>query len=54
VQGKGITITEELKTEYWGDRVFSIKDPDGYYLTFGVTIEQVPMDQIRDHMKNTQ
>ena len=52
VQDKGVTITEDLKTEYWGDRVFSIKDPDGYYLTFGVTVEQVPMEQIRDHMKN--
>jgi uncharacterized glyoxalase superfamily protein PhnB len=29
IKKNGVAITEELKTEYWGDRVFSIKDPDG-------------------------
>jgi len=51
VKGNGVAITEELKTEYWGDRVFSVKDPDGYYLTFGKTVQTVPMDVIQDHMR---
>jgi uncharacterized glyoxalase superfamily protein PhnB len=51
VKKNGVSITEELKTEYWGDRVFSVKDPDGYYLTFGKTVQTVPMDEIQDHMR---
>lgn len=50
VQATGVAIESELKTEYWGDRVFSIKDPDGYYLTFGQTVKTVPMDEIQAHM----
>lgn len=46
VQAKGLTITEALKTEYWGDRVFSVKDPDGYYLTIAKTVHQADMEQV--------
>jgi len=34
VKAKGITVVNEPKTEFWGDRIFTVKDPDGYTLTF--------------------
>jgi uncharacterized glyoxalase superfamily protein PhnB len=50
VQAKGIAIKDALKTEYWGDRVFSIVDPDGYYLTISKTVHVPDMDHIADVM----
>jgi len=34
VKAKGVTVINEPKNESWGDRVFTVKDPDGYALTF--------------------
>jgi uncharacterized glyoxalase superfamily protein PhnB len=34
VKAKGITVINEPKTEFWGDRIFTVKDPDGYAITF--------------------
>lgn len=45
VKSKGVAIDYDIKTEYWGDRIFSVKDPDGYYLTFGKTVKQVSMEE---------
>jgi uncharacterized glyoxalase superfamily protein PhnB len=53
VKNKGIPLAEELKTEYWGDRVFSVKDPDGYYLTFGKTVEVVSPEKIQEVMRQS-
>ncbi len=41
VKTKGITIINEPKTEFWGDRIFTIIDPDGYALTFSEHINNV-------------
>ena len=38
---KGVTVINEPKTEFWGDRIFSISDPDGYVLTFSEHIHDV-------------
>lgn|SRR5574341_427198 len=54
VKSRGVAITDEIKTEYWGDRVFSIKDPDGYQLSFAKTIEQVSIDQAMERLKAQQ
>lgn len=51
VQRKGVPIVEELKTEYWGDRVFSVKDPDGYFLTMSKTVEQTDMERVEKVMR---
>lgn len=51
ITGRDVTPESELKTEYWGDRMFSIKDPDGYVLTFAKTVKRVPMDEIEAHMR---
>lgn len=41
VKSKGITVVSEPKTEFWGDRVFTLKDPDGYHLTFSEHVRDV-------------
>ena len=41
LKAKGVTVINELKTEFWGDRIFSISDPDGYVLTFSEHIKDV-------------
>jgi uncharacterized glyoxalase superfamily protein PhnB len=46
VQAKGLAIVEGLKTEYWGDRVFTVHDPDGYVLTIAKTVHQADMNQV--------
>jgi uncharacterized glyoxalase superfamily protein PhnB len=51
VQAKGLTIIKEIKTEYWGDRVFSIEDPDGYYLTIAKTIEAADVEKLEKIMR---
>lgn len=41
VKAKGITVINEAKTEFWGDRIFTVKDPDGYALTFSEHVNDV-------------
>jgi uncharacterized glyoxalase superfamily protein PhnB len=51
VKAKGVTIDDELADTYWGDRAFSIHDPNGYWLTFAVTIKQVPIDEMETFVR---
>ncbi|MEP7291231.1 MAG: VOC family protein [Chloroflexota bacterium] len=46
VKAKGVTIDDELADTYWGDRAFSIHDPNGYLLTFAVTVKQVRVEEM--------
>jgi uncharacterized glyoxalase superfamily protein PhnB len=46
VQSKGFEITQEIKTEYYGDRVFTLLDLDGYSITMAKTIEIPDMDKM--------
>ena len=46
VKAKGVKIDDELTDTYWGDRAFSIHDPNGYWLTFAVTVKQVPVEEM--------
>jgi uncharacterized glyoxalase superfamily protein PhnB len=46
VKAKGVTIVEEITDGYWGDRFFTVTDPNGYRFTFAKTIRQVTMDDI--------
>ena len=50
VQKKGVNITDPIKDEYWGDRTFSVHDPDGYVLTPFKTVKQVSMEEIMASM----
>jgi PhnB protein len=46
VQRRGAEIEQPIKDEYWGDRVFSLRDPTGYYLTFCKTVKQMSAEEI--------
>jgi uncharacterized glyoxalase superfamily protein PhnB len=41
VKSKGVTVINEPKTELWGDRIFTVRDPDGYALTFSEHVNDV-------------
>ena len=41
VKAKGVTVINEPKLEYWGDKIFTVKDPDGYALTFSERVNDV-------------
>jgi len=45
-QARGVEIAKELKTAYWGDRVFTVNDPDGYVISLTKTVQNVPMEEI--------
>lgn len=38
---KAITVISEPKTEFWGGRIFTVKDPDGYAITFSEHVNDV-------------
>lgn len=50
VKGK-MKVDQEIADQYWGDRTFTIHDPEGHMLTFAKTVKQVPMDEIREAIK---
>jgi uncharacterized glyoxalase superfamily protein PhnB len=52
VKGKGITVINEPKTEFWGDRIFTVKDPDGYALTFSEHVNDVTSDAWTEAYEN--
>ncbi len=41
VKSRGIMVINEPKTETWGDRIFTVRDPDGYTLTFSEHVNDV-------------
>ena len=41
LKAKGVAVINDPKTEFWGDRIFSVSDPDGYVLTFSEHIKDV-------------
>lgn len=45
VQKKGVKIEKALATQYWGDRTFTIHDPDGYVLTMSKTVQTMTFEQ---------
>lgn len=51
VKGKTSNIYEELHDEYWGDRLFALRDADGYSLSFCKTTQQMEMSEIADAHK---
>lgn len=51
MQAKGITIVDELKQQYWGDKTFSMHDPDGYRVTLCITVHQADMEHVAAVMR---
>jgi len=46
VQARGVAITSEIADQYWGDRTFSLRDPDNYSLTFCKTVKESSPEEI--------
>lgn len=47
VKGRGVDLLHEVKTEYWGDRMFVVQDPDGYVISLVKTVKQLTDEEIR-------
>lgn len=46
----GATIVEDLRTQYWGDRTFTVADPDGYHLAFAQHVRDVSMEEMETEL----
>jgi PhnB protein len=51
VQARGTLIAEPIKTQYWGDRSFEVRDPDGYVLSLSKTVKQVDRAELEAGMR---
>ncbi len=38
VRAAGARIAEPIQDQFWGDRTFTVQDPDGYHLTFAKNV----------------
>lgn len=52
VKAKGITVINEPTTEFWGDRQFTVTDPDGYAITFSEHVNDVTPEAITAGFEN--
>ena len=43
-RGAGATILAEPETQFYGDRTYRAKDPEGHIWTFGVTVNKMSPD----------
>jgi uncharacterized glyoxalase superfamily protein PhnB len=41
----GATILQEPQTQFYGDRTYRAKDPEGHIWTFGVTVQKLTPEQ---------
>jgi uncharacterized glyoxalase superfamily protein PhnB len=52
VQARGVAITKPIEDAFWGDRLFSVNDLDGHWISLSKTMREVPMDEIAEHMRS--
>jgi PhnB protein len=45
VQKNGVQIVEPIKDQYWGDRTFTVHDPDGYVIIPTKVVKMVNMEE---------
>jgi PhnB protein len=45
IKKKGVTITDSLKLQWWGDKTFKVLDPNGYEIWFYSTVGEVQPPQ---------
>lgn len=43
----GATVIEPIATQFWGDRTFSVADPDGYHLMFAKQVREVSTEEMQ-------
>jgi uncharacterized glyoxalase superfamily protein PhnB len=54
VQAKGVPGLSDLRVEYWGDKLFDLKDPNGYVLTMCKTVKQMTNEEAQEIMSTRQ
>ncbi len=47
VKKAGAKVIQEIDDQFWGDRIFTIEDPDGYILTFSKHVRDVDLSQMQ-------
>ena len=47
VKKAGGKFVEEIKDQFWGDRNFTVEDPDGYILTFSKHVKDVDFSEMQ-------
>lgn len=50
VQERGVVIDEAIGDRFWGDRTFTVIDPDGYRIVLCKTISVMSMEDINQQM----
>jgi PhnB protein len=45
VEKNGVNIVEPIKDQYWGDRTFTVHDPDGYVIIPTRVVKMVSMEE---------
>lgn len=46
----GTNIVMELEDQFWGDRIFSVLDNNGYYITFAEHVRDVSPEEMAEAM----
>ncbi len=50
-RANGIAIADELKIQYWGDRTFTVIDPNGYRIVMSETVHEADLDKVSAVMR---
>lgn len=50
VKARGIHVDEKIKTQFWGDRTFTLYDLDGYRITLSLAVHQPDMEYVASVM----
>lgn len=51
IKARGVSFEAEIADQYWGDRTFSLHDPDNYRLTLAKQTKTVPNEDIEAIMR---
>jgi PhnB protein len=51
VSAAGVTITEPLTDQFWGDRTFQVEHPDGYRIMFSQHVRDVSAEEMAKAME---
>jgi uncharacterized glyoxalase superfamily protein PhnB len=46
----GISVTQDPRDEFWGDRIFEVEHPDGYRFTFANHVRDVSEEEMKRAM----
>ena len=47
----GATVIQEPKEEFWGDRFYSVEDPEGHQWVFAQHVREVSPEEMREHLQ---